>query len=372
MNLLVGCAVAVVSGATQSLGFTLQRKSHLLDQSDELEPDYRHSHTSSIKLWRIGVVLFVAANVFGSSVQILALPLVVLCPLQATGIVFNSVFATLLLGEPFSRLSGVGTGLICIGAGLVAGMGAVPEPKRTLDELIFQFSRTGFEVWMLLTLVAAGVCVSYQRKLRSDMHKGLLFAVASGVMSAHSVLMAKSVVQLLVQIVHDPIPLLRISFWVILFSFITFAVLQLVLANEAIRCCSSSVVYPLTFCVFNLLSLGNSAIYYNGSDISPTHIFWIALGTVLLLAGVLCLSLRYESPAYVFQVPKAPSTPTDRSPLLGDDSHYTSLDSLDPSLSSPDTPKSVSFARRQRHAGRSLSKEQSELLRELENTRRRF
>lgn len=99
------------------------------------------------------MLLFIVSNILGSSIQITTLPLVILSPLQASGLVFNSICATLILAEPFTRLSLVGTILVCGGAALIAAFGALKESAHSLDELLELLGKPGFLVWMFGTLL---------------------------------------------------------------------------------------------------------------------------------------------------------------------------------------------------------------------------
>jgi hypothetical protein len=55
------------------------------------------------------------------------------------------------------------------------------------------------------------------------------------------------------------------------------------------------VLYPLVFCVYNIIAIIDGLIYFHQSSrLSGLHAGLIALGTVILLAGVVCLSWRLE------------------------------------------------------------------------------
>ena len=62
-----------------------------------------------------------------------------------------------------------------------------------------------------------------------------------------------------------------------------------------LKLCSTSVLYPLVFCIYNIIAIIDGLIYFNQGDrLSSLHAGLIALGTVILLAGVVCLSWRLE------------------------------------------------------------------------------
>ena len=72
------------------------------------------------------VLLFIIANVLGSIIQISTLPLIILSPLQSIGLIFNSILSCLLLpGDHFTNKLWVGTGIISLGAIIIAYNGNV-------------------------------------------------------------------------------------------------------------------------------------------------------------------------------------------------------------------------------------------------------
>ncbi|KAJ6066464.1 uncharacterized protein N7446_003501 [Penicillium canescens] len=158
-SVAVGVIVGLISTSLQAIGLTLQRKSHLLEDEkhpyDVRRPPYKR------RRWQLGMGMFVISNIVGSTIQITTLPLPVLSTLQASGLVFNTIFATLILGEPFTRYSLAGTVLVCIGALLIATFGAIGEPAHTLDQLLDLLQRRPFLLWMGgTTLLVAAVLIA--------------------------------------------------------------------------------------------------------------------------------------------------------------------------------------------------------------------
>ncbi|ODQ65135.1 hypothetical protein NADFUDRAFT_35309, partial [Nadsonia fulvescens var. elongata DSM 6958] len=313
-TILIGCTVGVISSATQSIGLTLQRKSHLLEDTlpcpYSRRPPYRRSR------WRLGLLLFLLANVVGSSIQITTLPLVILSPLQAVGLVFNSICSAVMLNEPFTRHSLVGTVFISIGAFLIADYGAIPEPNHNLQELLTLLRRKPFLVWMAITGFAViGLLIlirmlKFQERIerRDDavrshfrcpqpkVVRGLLYGSVSGILSAHSLLMAKSAVELLIKAFTSTYAdFLKWQTWAIVGSFLFFAVTQLYFLNCGLRICSTSVLYPLVFCIYNITTIFNGLIYFEQvSKLSHAQFSLIVLGTFFVLLGVIALSWRLD------------------------------------------------------------------------------
>ncbi|KAJ5110210.1 Magnesium transporter NIPA [Penicillium argentinense] len=319
-SIAVGILVGLISTSLQAIGLTLQRKSHLLEdekpQYDVRRPPYKR------RRWQLGMSMFVISNIVGSTIQITTLPLPVLSTLQASGLVFNTIFATLILGEPFTRYSFAGTFLVCIGAVLIATFGAIGEPAHTLNQLLELLQGRPFLIWMgftfvLVVLILIGskllkACLPGSRakpiptghftpqilqvQSRIKLFRGMCYGAVSGILSAHSLLLAKSAVELLVRTIVDRVNQFnRWQSWVILLGMIFLALTQLFYLHRGLKLCSTSVLYPFVFCIYNIIAIMDGLIYFRQvSDLAGFHAGLIALGTVILLAGVLCLSWRLE------------------------------------------------------------------------------
>lgn len=314
-------------------------------------------------------MMFVVSNLVGSTIQITTLPLPILSTLQASGLVFNTAFATLLLKEPFTRYSLIGTILTCGGAALIATFGAIGEPAHNLAQLLDLLGRWQFIVWMSGTLVVAigtivlayilhlwsshkhiehnylkrerarsgssasiseppqGMSISRSftaslprtlqvRVSRLRLARGLCYGLISGILSAHSLLLAKSAVELIVRTVVDRVNQFnRFQSWLILLGLLFFALSQLYYLHLGLRLCSTSVLYPFVFCVYNIIAILDGLIYFHqASRLSALQGGLIALGTVILLAGVFALSWRLddttsEEAAQAAIPPQTPLTP---------------------------------------------------------------
>lgn len=286
----------------QSLGLTLQRKSHILE--DEKGPHDVRRPPHRRRRWQIGMAMFIISNILGSTVQISTLPLPVLSTLQASGLVFNSICATLILGEPFTRWSLWGTLLVCAGAVLIAIFGAIPSPTHTLNELLELLGRSAFVLWMVLQAVLViSICavidganhfLNLSQNPRFRLIRGLSYGCVSGILSAHSLLVAKSAVELIIKTVVDgKNQFVHWQAWVIVLALITLALTQLYYLHRGLKLVSTSVLYPLVFCIYNIIAILDGLIYFDQTElISALRGCLIALGTVILLSGVLALSWR--------------------------------------------------------------------------------
>ena len=131
---------------------------------------------------------------------------------------------------------------------------------------------------------------------RSRLIRGLCCGLVSGILSAHALLLAKSAVELLVRTVVDRVNQFnRWQSWVILIAMITLSLTQLFYLHRGLKLCSTSVLYPFVFCIYNIIAILDGLIYFRQmSRLTGLHAGLIALGTLVLLSGVMCLSWRLE------------------------------------------------------------------------------
>jgi drug/metabolite transporter (DMT)-like permease len=102
----------------------------------------------------------VSSNILGSFIQIASLPVVILAPLGAVSLLWNAFFARLLLGDVFSPWMILGTLLIAGGAVLIGIFGIVPEPTRSVEDLLDLFTRPTFIAYFSLLGVTVVACLA--------------------------------------------------------------------------------------------------------------------------------------------------------------------------------------------------------------------
>ncbi|PSS37753.1 hypothetical protein PHLCEN_2v446 [Hermanssonia centrifuga] len=110
-------------------------------------------------VWRSSSGIFISSNLFGSVFQIASLPVVILAPLGAVSLLWNAFFARLILGDVFSPWMVISTLCIAGGAVLIAIFGIVPEPTRSVEDLLLLFNRPAFIVYFSLLGLFTLVCL---------------------------------------------------------------------------------------------------------------------------------------------------------------------------------------------------------------------
>ncbi|KAJ3890117.1 hypothetical protein GG344DRAFT_89055 [Lentinula edodes] len=155
ISIPLGIFIGLLASFVQSLGLTVQRKSHVLNQR---LPEHEQRLEHRRPLWIFGFGIFISSNILGSLVQIASLPVVILAPLGAVSLLWNAFFARLILGDVFSSWMILATLFIAGGAVLIAIFGIVPEPTRSLEDLLELFRRPTFVIYF--SLLGAVVFVS--------------------------------------------------------------------------------------------------------------------------------------------------------------------------------------------------------------------
>ncbi|KAK5459452.1 hypothetical protein LTS15_003580 [Exophiala xenobiotica] len=136
--------------------------------------------------------------------------------------------------------------------------------------------------------------------------RGLAYALISGILSAHSLLVAKSAVELLVRtIVDHKNQFNRFQSWLILVALLFFALTQLYYLHLGLRLCSTSVLYPFVFCVYNIIAILDGLIYFQqASRLSALDACFVALALSWRLDNV-----TPEESAQQALPPRTPLTP---------------------------------------------------------------
>ncbi|CAG8497073.1 5597_t:CDS:2 [Funneliformis mosseae] len=312
-NFVIGIAIAVSTSFVQSLGLTIQRKSHVLNEN--VHPKELRRSACKRPLWHLGFDTYIISNIIGSVFSIGYLPIVILAPLGAVTLVFNALFAKLLLGDVFTRQTIIGTFFILIGAVMIALFGVVNEPNHSLEDLIELYKRPAFityfsiiEFMIMIFLItnkfgeyALNQMIRKERDITfgwsvKNFQKilGISYGCVGGMISGQSLLFAKSGVELLLLSIFNCENQFNQPFsWFIVIALIVTALLQLYYLNKGLRLCDTVILVPLSFCTYNVSTIFNGLVYYNQwNRLHWWQIFLVILGICILICGVLVLSWR--------------------------------------------------------------------------------
>lgn len=122
---------------------------------------------------------------------------------------------------------------------------------------------------------------------RVRLFRGLAYGAVSGILSAHSLLVAKSAVELLVRTIADrQNQFNRWQSWAILACLVGLALSQLYYLHRGLKLCSTSILYPFVFCVYNIIAILDGLIYFHETSL-------LSVGHALLVRDLNLLSTTF-------------------------------------------------------------------------------
>ncbi|KAI8967134.1 hypothetical protein BDF20DRAFT_830065 [Mycotypha africana] len=300
---------------TQAFGLSLQRKYHVLSNNNNNSRKRKTGALYKRPLWISGFLIYTLSTLVGSTCTIGYLPIVILAPVGAMGLVFNAIFAKLILGDPFTRKTLLGTAWIALGAGLIAGFGTTPEAKHTLKDLMTLYKRPSFIIYFsvveVFTIVGLGMTHLIEYILHSRQQSkwwwalqhpniktwlGISYGVFGANISSQAMLFAKSGLELLIlTLFHGENQFIYPLTWVIVLALIFTALLQLYYLNRGVQLCDTIILVPLNFCSFNVSCLFNGLFYYNQWDsLGWWPLMAVLMGICVLIHGVLLISFHHS------------------------------------------------------------------------------
>lgn len=141
MDVPTAVGIGLLASFVQSVGLTLQRRSHL--QNEKCDVAHRRAPWRR-PAWVLGVVVFLGANLSGTLFQIGTLPVVILAPLGAVSLLYNAFLARFMLDDYLSAHMVLGSLLITAGALSIGYFGAVPHAPHSLAEQLDLLTRPTF------------------------------------------------------------------------------------------------------------------------------------------------------------------------------------------------------------------------------------
>ncbi|KAI7907089.1 uncharacterized protein BX663DRAFT_548171 [Cokeromyces recurvatus] len=247
----IGLGMSVITNLIQAFATAYQRKLHLLN--DRIFPKELQKKSYQRPMWLIAFISFIIANGIGSIFSIGYLPVILLAPIGAINLVMNAFAANIVLGEPLTRRSILGTGFIMIGALLVGFYG--------------------------------------RKRQKMDWYKGVL----SGDISSQSMLFAKSGIELIIITIHGENQLQYSLTWFLLVMMILTGAMQLYYLNKGLKLCDNMILIPVSFCSFNLSCLLNGLVYYGQWSLFGWYqLLNVILSVCFTILGVILLSLQQK------------------------------------------------------------------------------
>ncbi|GAA5979152.1 hypothetical protein JCM5350_007084 [Sporobolomyces pararoseus] len=398
VDFVVGLLITVGASLTTALSLNITK----LDLSrQEAIPAAQRRPDYLRPFWILGLLLYIASQVVGSTLALSFLPAQYVAPLSSSSLVFNFIFAYLLVGTPIAKLDIIGTAIIVLSIVGIVVFGNQKRPSdfdadanlslSTLKVLWGRGDWIAYFVCLEIAVVIAwwisgithevcmariidergdaerdgsgidamvgggggrrvanpyegegfmGTVKSTRDKLRVGRGKlramvkrsierwsqsrpdasirklaGFCWAVAGGLLSGETLILAKSGVKLVTSAINKTDPNEANQFtspltWLILILLVVCAVAQVYALNMGLKCYDSTFQVPIFFSVYTVSGFINSLVYLDETHLYKLWVFlmiWFSIA--VLIVGVAMLALK--KPPRV-QRPRAGSSVSQR------------------------------------------------------------
>ncbi|CAO3700206.1 unnamed protein product [Rhizopus stolonifer] len=314
----IGLFVSLGASFMDALGLNILKLDHVKESSRE-----KQRGDCGRPLWHMGLYTYIASQLIGSTIALNYLKTQWVAPLGSVALIFNFVFAKMLVGTKITRKDVLGT---CVVVGSViwivvfGGMynGEDPEESISLENLKILFVRPLFIIYFsaLNIITFGGLFISIwssweitdgskksKRQLFANMNQkkmkhivGLMFSVEGGLLASETLLLAKSGVKLFTLSLQSQINQFNdnASRLIILALVIT-AIMQVYCLNTALKLYSSVVVVPVFYGTYTAVGLVNTIIYLDEiGNYPPWAIALVFIGIAVLIYGVTLLSSKSD------------------------------------------------------------------------------
>ncbi|GAA5832415.1 hypothetical protein JCM11251_006447 [Rhodosporidiobolus azoricus] len=159
LDFVIGLLITIGASLANALGLNITKLDFVRQEAipvSQRRPDFLRPY------WLLGLLLYIASQVLGSTLALNFLPAQYVAPLGSTSLIFNTIFAFLLVGTPIIRLDVIGTITIILGVVGVVVFGNIrTESKSQFDEsnlslsvLKEMWSRSDWIVYLVFLEVA--------------------------------------------------------------------------------------------------------------------------------------------------------------------------------------------------------------------------
>ncbi|RIB28305.1 hypothetical protein C2G38_2158312 [Gigaspora rosea] len=318
LNFLIGFLVSFAASVMNAAGLNLLKLDHV---KNLYKPPESQRHECGRPLWHFGLYLYIISQLVGSTIALNYLKAQWVAPLGSISLIFNFIFARMLVGTSITRADIVGTFVVIISVIWIVvfgGMTGQDDENLTLEKLKSLMTRPLFIVYFsfldFITFMLFGAAIycywilhDEQRKMRDSFFKGIetkrlkkavgmTMAGVGGLIASQTLLLAKSGVKLFYISVTVSNQFTDNLSYFILVSLLITAVLQVYCLNTALKLHDPVLVVPMFYGFYTAMGLVNSMIYL---DEIRTYPLWalllVTIGIATLVYGVCMLSASKEN-----------------------------------------------------------------------------
>ncbi|KAF9430997.1 hypothetical protein BGZ76_000630 [Entomortierella beljakovae] len=344
LDFVIGFAVSLLASVMNAAGLNLLKLDHVKNSA---LPSERQRNECGRPMWHVGLYLYIISQLAGSTVALNFLKTQWVAPLGSIALIFNFVFARVLVGTQITRNDVYGTIVVMASVIWIVVFGGMNssgdfEENLTLEFLKGLFARAAFIIYfsilnaIIFAFLALGMYAYWaislddeSGQLRKNMKKKLTnilgtnrFARASGltlegdegleaeardlrlkkvvamIMSAcggllasETLLLAKSGVKLITSTLGGDNQFNDNMSYFILFVLVFTAILQVYCLNTGLKLYDSVLVVPTFYGFYTAFGLINSIVYLDQlGDYEPWVLLLVLVGITVLIYGVRMLS----------------------------------------------------------------------------------
>ncbi|KAI8642785.1 magnesium transporter NIPA-domain-containing protein [Parasitella parasitica] len=325
VRFVIGVFVSLAASFMDALGLNVLK----LDHVKEARRDKEHQRGDCGRpLWHLGLYTYIASQLIGSTIALNYLKTQWVAPLGSVALIFNFVFAKILVNTKITRKDVLGTCVVVASVIWIVVFGGMyngedPEEQISVESLKVLFVRPIFIIYFsALNIIAfGGLFISIwsnwaisdetrkkkiqlfanmnQKKMKHIV--GLMFSIEGGVLASETLLLAKSGVKLFTLSIKSQVNQFNdnASRFILLALLIT-AILQVYCLNTALKLYSSVVVVPVFYGTYTALGLVNTIIYLDEiGNYPPWAIVLVFVGIGVLIYGVFLLSSKPDPAAHL-------------------------------------------------------------------------
>ncbi|KAG9062004.1 hypothetical protein KI688_006724 [Linnemannia hyalina] len=350
LDFVIGFAVSLIASVMNAAGLNLLKLDHVRNSA---LPTERQRNECGRPMWHIGLYLYISSQLAGSTIALNFLKTQWVAPLGSIALIFNFVFAKILVGTQITRQDVYGT--IVVMASVVwivvfGGMNSSGDMEETmtltdlkmlfarivfiiyfsvLNGIIFAFLGLGMYAYWAISLDdesgqlrknmkarltqllgtnrfarASGLTLEGDEGLAADARDqrlkkvvAMIFSACGGLLASETLLLAKSGVKLITSTVAGDNQFTDYLSYFILFVLVFTAILQVYCLNTGLKLYDSVLVVPTFYGFYTSFGLINSTIYLNQlGDYEPWVLLLVLLGIGALIYGVKMLSAPKPDP----------------------------------------------------------------------------
>ncbi|KAG0371479.1 hypothetical protein BGX24_001617 [Mortierella sp. AD032] len=341
LDFVIGFAVSLIASVMNAAGLNLLKLDHVRNSALSTE---RQRNECGRPMWHIGLYLYISSQLAGSTIALNFLKTQWVAPLGSIALIFNFVFAKILVGTQITRQDVYGTVVVMASVVWIVVFGGMNtsgdiEETMTLTDLKMLFARIVFIIYFsvlngiifaflglgmyaywaislddesgqlrknmkarLTQLLgtnrfarASGLTLEGDEGLAADARDqrlkkvvAMIFSACGGLLASETLLLAKSGVKLITSTLAGDNQFTDYLSYFILFVLVFTAILQLY---------DSVLVVPTFYGFYTAFGLINSTIYLNQlGDYEPWVLLLVIVGIGALIYGVKMLSAPKPDP----------------------------------------------------------------------------